>query len=100
MLVPAHARMARAALKWSLQDLQKRTGLSKTTLVRFEAGLGVYQSTAIKLEETFGRAGIIFIHSDDVRGPGVLLSIDLARRVGGVTGRATSKSGKRSQKTK
>lgn len=101
MLMPAHARMARAALKWSLVDLQRKTGLSKTTLVRFEAGLGVYQSTAIKLEETFAKEGVIFIYADDTKGPGIQLSKELSYRLG-ETARslAKDKSRKRSQKVK
>src|SRR5690348_439054 len=100
MLTAAHARMARAALKWNLVDLKERTGLSKTTLVRFEAGLGVYHSTAIRLERTFTKEGVIIIYGDDSRGPGIQLSIELFRRVdeAGTTGARKPKSRKRSQK--
>jgi transcriptional regulator with XRE-family HTH domain len=90
MLTPAHARMARAALKWSLVDLKEKTGLSKTTLVRFEAGLGVQNSTAITLEQTFTNEGITFIYADDVKGPGIQISNALFRRVD-ATARAAQK---------
>ena len=101
MLTPAHARMARAALKWSLDDLKQKTGLSKTTLVRFEAGRGVYHSTAIKLEQTFANEGVIFIYADAAKGPGVQLSNELFRRVDETAGTVEKpKSGKRNQKAK
>ena len=101
MLTPVHARMARAALKWSLVDLKDKTGLSKTTLVRFEAGLGVYHSTAIKLEQTFAKEGVIFIYADAAKGPGVRLSNELFHRVDETALAAQkAKSAKRSQNAK
>jgi hypothetical protein len=101
MLMSAHARMARAALKWSLVDLKEKTGLSKTTLVRFEAGLDVYHSTATMLEETFAKEGIAFIYEDETRGCGIQLSKNLSHRLSESAVRAsTSKSAKRSQKAK
>jgi len=101
MITPAHARMARAALKWSLIDLRDRTGLSKTTLVRFEAGLGVQYSTAISLEETFAKAGVNFVYEDDSRGLGIQLSKELSRRLNeGTPTSPKPKSAKRSRKAK
>lgn len=81
MITPTHARMARAALGWSQSDLKDLTGLSKTTLVRFEAGLGVHYKTAIKLEAVFKREGLTFVYEGDDGGPGVLLSKELSRRL-------------------
>jgi len=101
MLMPAHARLARAALKWSLEDLKKKTGLSKTTLVRFEAGLGVYQSTAIQLEMTFAKAGVIFIYENETNGLGIQLSKELSRRLEkNAVSLSKAISAKRSQKIK
>ena len=81
MLRPAQARMARAALKWSVLDLQEKTGINKNTIVRFEAGKGILLSTAIKLEEAFAKEGVTFVYEDGIRGPGVLLSIKLSRHI-------------------
>jgi DNA-binding XRE family transcriptional regulator len=101
MLMPVHARMARAALRWSLENLKEKTGLSKTTLVRFEAGLGVYQSTAMQLEVTFARAGVVFIYESETNGPGVQLSKELSRKLGTNVAMITKvKSARRSQKAK
>jgi transcriptional regulator with XRE-family HTH domain len=80
MLTPTLARMARAALKWSLVDLEKKTGISKNTLVRFEVGGGVHHNTAIRIEEVFLREGIILNYESTEHGPSVGLSKELARR--------------------
>jgi transcriptional regulator with XRE-family HTH domain len=101
MLTPALARMARAALRWTLEDLNGKTGISKNTLLRFEMGGGIHHSTAIKIEEAFLREGINFTYESDERGPSVGLSKDLARRLAlAFTLAPKSKSGKRSQKAK
>jgi transcriptional regulator with XRE-family HTH domain len=81
MLKPAQARMARTALGWSLAEIQGRTGINKNTIVRFEAGKGVLLSTVSRLEDAFAKEGISFIYEDDTRGPGVVLSKDLSRRL-------------------
>jgi hypothetical protein len=101
MLKPAHARIARAALRWSLVDLEKKSGISKNTLVRFEAGGGVNHSTAGKIEEAFTKEGVNFVYEDDARGLGILLSKELSRRVSETAGTlAKHKSTKRSTKRK
>ena len=101
MLTPTLARMARAALKWSLVDLQGKTGISKNTLVRFETGGGIHHSTAIKIEDAFLHEGIVFTYESDDRGPSVGVSKELARRLTLASSRAPKrKFGKRSQKTK
>jgi transcriptional regulator with XRE-family HTH domain len=101
MLKPAQARMARAALKWSLLDLQEKTGINKNTIVRFEAGKGILLSTAIKLEEAFAKEGATFVYEDGTRGLGVLLSTKLSRRLDETAGtRAKGKSTKRGTKRK
>ena len=101
MLKPFHVRTARAALKWSLLDLEKKTGISKNTLVRFEAGGGVNHSTAGRIEEVFIKEGVIFVHEDDARGPGLLLSKELSGRIGETAGtRVKAKPAKRNAKRK
>src|SRR6185295_3492880 len=100
MLKPIHARMARAALDWSLRDLQEKTGINKNTLARFESGRGVLLSTAVKIEDVFVREGIVFIFEEDARGPGVIFTMTSASPT---TSRASvsrkPESGKRSQKS-
>ena len=101
MMKPAQARMARAALKWSLLELQEKTGINKNTIVRFEAGKGILHSTAIRLEEAFALAGISFIYEDETRGPGILLSKEISRPIGeGSKISAKGKSARRGPRTK
>jgi len=101
MLKPIHARMARAALDWSLRDLEAKTGINKNTLARFESGKGVLLSTAVKIEDVFVREGITFIYEGDGQGAGLVVS---ATRPGRVSPPPKSPSKprtpKRSQKTK
>jgi transcriptional regulator with XRE-family HTH domain len=66
---------------WSFFELERRTGVSKNTLVRFEAGGGVHNATAAKIEEALAKEGLTFLDEDDNRGPGVLLSKELSRRL-------------------
>ena len=100
MITPIHARMARSSLGWSQMELKNRTGLSKTTLIRFEAGLGVHYKTAQTLEAVFTKEGLTFLYEDNAHGPGVLLSKDLSRRLSQEAEKPkTPNSRKRSQKT-
>lgn len=88
-------------MRWSLVDLEGKTGISKNTLVRFEAGGGVNHSTAGKIEEAFTKEGLNFVYEDDTRGPGILLSKELSHRIGETAGtRAKGKSTTRSTKRK
>ena len=65
-------RMARAAKKWSLDDLSRASGVGRATIQRFESGKDAYTSTAQKLQAAFEQNGIIFI-SQNGGGPGVRL---------------------------
>jgi transcriptional regulator with XRE-family HTH domain len=101
MLTPTLARMARAALKWSLMDLQERTGISKNTLVRFETGGGIHHSTVVRIEEIYVNEGIVFTYGSATNGPSVGLMNDLATRlVRASDHKKRAQLGKRSQKTK
>jgi transcriptional regulator with XRE-family HTH domain len=63
--------MARAALNWSTYELAKRSGLSKTTVVRFENGLTrANRTTAAVLERALVEGGVAFTNGDE---PGVKL---------------------------
>ena len=81
MFRPTHAKLGRAALGWSFIDLEKRTGISKNTLVRFEGGGGVNHTTVTRIEEVLIKEGLTFIYEDQTRGPGVVLSKELSRRL-------------------
>jgi hypothetical protein len=69
-------RAARALLKWSAQDLARRSGISWRTIQRLEVGSGVPASRSKNLErirQTFESAGVIFIDREGIAGPGVRL---------------------------
>lgn len=73
--------MARAALKWSLKDLQDKTGVSKNTLLRFESGGGVHHSTVQKIEAVFLSEGIAFTDAGSGSDFSISISRDVARRL-------------------
>jgi transcriptional regulator with XRE-family HTH domain len=61
LLSPAQARAARAWLEWSKEELSLRSGISEKSIARFEQGRSLpYDSTLLKLRETFETAGICF----------------------------------------
>ena len=74
---PVQCRMARAALGWGVLDLAKEAKLSSQTIVRFERGDTLKQSTVEQLQRAFELAGIEFIPEN---GGGV--GARLARRSG------------------
>ncbi|TPJ30170.1 transcriptional regulator [Mesorhizobium sp. B2-7-2] len=65
--------MARAALGWGVLDLSKEARVSTQTIVRFERGEALKQSTVDLIRSTFESAGIEFI-PENGGGPGVRLS--------------------------
>ncbi|RAZ89060.1 transcriptional regulator [Mesorhizobium hawassense] len=65
--------MARAALGWGVLDLSKEAKISTQTIVRFERGEALKQSTVDQIRSTFESAGIEFI-AENGAGPGVRLS--------------------------
>ncbi|WP_206638130.1 transcriptional regulator [Mesorhizobium sp. M7A.F.Ca.US.010.02.1.1] len=70
---PVQCRMARAALGWGVLDLSKEAKVSTQTIVRFERGEVLKQSTVDLIRSTFESAGIEFI-PENGGGPGVRLS--------------------------
>ncbi len=70
---PVQCRMARAALGWGVLDLSKKAKISTQTIVRFERGEVLKQSTVDLIRSTFESAGIEFI-PENGGGPGVRLS--------------------------
>jgi ribosome-binding protein aMBF1 (putative translation factor) len=69
--------MARAALKWSREDLAKKSSVAAVTIKGFELlGADSKFSTLNKLQRALEAAGVEFIdegHKSDDGGPGVRL---------------------------
>jgi transcriptional regulator with XRE-family HTH domain len=60
MLDARQARMARAALGWSIGYVAEQTGLHRNTISRAEEGVDSRASTLRALESLYCSAGIVF----------------------------------------
>jgi transcriptional regulator with XRE-family HTH domain len=73
MISGMQIRSARAALRWTIEELAEKSGLGLRTIKRFEAVDGVPPSrthTLIEIKVAFEAAGIEFIGTPD-DGPGI-----------------------------
>ncbi len=59
--------MARAALKWSTQELAERAGVGVNTVNRFEDGQDARVSSVDKIRSVLEGAGIEFINGTGVK---------------------------------
>lgn len=57
--------MARAALKWRVEDLAQASNLSERTINAFETGLAVRGSSLFQIRAAFEKAGVAFHTADD-----------------------------------
>lgn len=74
ILKPCQIRMARAALNWTLVDLQKCSGVSTKTIRRLESNTelpNVGVRTLTKLMNCFAQAGLAFLPDENGHGVGV-----------------------------
>jgi transcriptional regulator with XRE-family HTH domain len=76
MMRPAHLRMARAALNWTLRDLEVKAGVNKNTISRYEAGGAIMSNTLDRLEAVLRAEGVVFIEEDQEFGPGIRLRLE------------------------
>ena len=61
-LTAAQCRMARSALRWTAQDLARKSGVSRTTVARFEVEqVEPNPATLIVLRQALEAAGIEFL---------------------------------------
>jgi transcriptional regulator with XRE-family HTH domain len=60
--------MARAGLRWTLDDLAHHSGVSRRTIARFELGGMVSAHTLAVLRKTFESAGATFIEAHQIIG--------------------------------
>lgn len=70
----AQCRMARAGLRWSLDDLAKASGISRASVARFESGASVQPETIEALRAALVREGVAFING------GKRLGVEVPRR--------------------
>ena len=77
MITGTQIRSARAALRWSVQELADRAGISIQTIKRFEVVDGVpasRSSTLLDIKSALKSAGIEFIGAPTDR-PGIRLAL-------------------------
>lgn len=67
-LTPTQCRMARSALRWTLDDLAEASGVSRPTVARFEGGGSIKPSTAAHLREAFEAKGMTFVDDGPMAG--------------------------------
>jgi transcriptional regulator with XRE-family HTH domain len=65
--------MARAALNWTLREMEVKSGINKNTISRYEAGEAIMSDTLQRLEELLRLEGLMLIEEDENFGPGVRL---------------------------
>jgi transcriptional regulator with XRE-family HTH domain len=81
-MTPTQLRMARAALKLTVREIEKRTGVNKDSISRFEAGREVLSGAHQRLEQLFLEAGVIFLAPDDQGREGIKVKIATSRGSG------------------
>jgi transcriptional regulator with XRE-family HTH domain len=65
-------RMARGALRWTVQELAAKAAISKNTVTAVEAGGDAHATTLGAIQRVLEAAGVVFIDSNG-GGPGVRL---------------------------
>jgi transcriptional regulator with XRE-family HTH domain len=65
--------MARAALNWTLREFERKTGVNKNTISRYEGGGTIMSNTLERLEAVLRAEGVVFIDEDQQLGLGIRL---------------------------
>jgi transcriptional regulator with XRE-family HTH domain len=71
MLRPIHLRMARAALNWTVRQLEEKSGVGRNTISRYEAGSDILANSLESLEKVLTNEGVVFFEEDHAHGTGV-----------------------------
>lgn len=75
-------RAARAALNMSTDDLTKKAGISKRSLVRIEANEPVGLEVSIRVQKALEQAGVEFLPETEKEGPGIRVRKGIVRKIG------------------
>ena len=70
MISGSQVRAARAALRWTVNNLADKACVNKNTVMRFEKTGDTHSATIAALQYALEQAGIVFIWQDDK--PGIL----------------------------
>ncbi len=71
---PIHLRMARAALGWTVRDLEKKSGVGRNAISRYEMEKDILASALQKLEQVMADEGVVFFEEDKAYGVGVRIT--------------------------
>ena len=75
LLTSCQVRMARAALKWSVDELARQSGVNSRTISRIESTNGIPNieiNTLVRIQSACESHGVVFLASDESNnGPGV-----------------------------
>ena len=78
---PVQLRMARAALKLTLREIEAQIGVNKDTIVRIEAGKEVLAGAFQRLETFYRESGIVFVEPDRKGFAGILCPVESTKRI-------------------
>lgn len=67
MLTPLQIRMARAALRWGVRDLAKKSRVAANTVSRIENGADALAGTLAQIQAALEKAGVVFGPDGSVR---------------------------------
>src|SRR5260370_8924314 len=73
--------MARAAMRWTVQDLSRAANVAPATIRRIESALTARPSSLASIRVTLERAGIVFMRHRDGDGVRLLRSADCVRHL-------------------
>ncbi|WP_417583415.1 helix-turn-helix transcriptional regulator [Pelagibacterium sp.] len=63
IIVPAQIRAARGLVGWSQQDLAKKTGISRRSIMAIETSSAAARASTLKcIEQVFDEAGVEFLN--------------------------------------
>ena len=67
-MTPQQSRMARASLKWTIDDLAAAAGVGRATVARFEGGQSVMVDTIATLRSAFDAKCVKFVDDGPMAG--------------------------------
>jgi transcriptional regulator with XRE-family HTH domain len=73
MMRPAHLRMARAALNWTVRELARRAAVDKNAVSRFESGKQILSASLQSIEDVLAKEGVVFLEDSTSVGVRILL---------------------------
>jgi len=79
VLSGAQLRMARAAMRWTVQDLSRAANVAPATIRRIESALTARPSSLAAIRVTLERAGIVFMRHRDGDGVRLMRAADCVR---------------------